>query len=303
MDVNEGNEYTPIGSYDNMSAKDLTGAEGVILRNQSYVSDIKLWEKWGLLKVAYTGIKNELNEVVALTGADIDVSIISKKTKEALIQSIFIGILALILGILASYYIAIKIIRPIETLKASALKIAAGNYGDKVLIQSPQELQELSVEFNHMSNQLASTMNKKYDMSTTEKNKNLPKTQSKKTELRNVSIEIEGLKESKYVVGFVEIANTIAIYAIEPELNSILEINKKRIMMNTLLEKALISNKLSKLSKIFDFTDLFIIDTNNLKLVKNICQDDETTIQNTHQTQRISIKNTTISITKKEKNL
>lgn len=300
MDVNEGNEYTPIGSYDNMSTKDLTGAEDVILRNETYVSGIKLWEKWGLLKVAYAGIKNKSDQIVAVTGADIDVSIITKKTKEALVQSIFIGILALIIGLLASYYIAMKIIRPIETLKASALKIAAGNYGDNILIQSPKELQELSIEFNHMSRELASTVNNEYDTFMTSNKEN----DLKFNEFfgsNDSSIQITGMKESKYLVGVVAIANTVCIYAMDKEFNSVLEVYNKRIMLNTLLEKSIMINSLLEFSNIFKFTDLFVIDRENLKIINNICQDTITQIDNINQTKEIIIKDITISITKKDK--
>ncbi len=154
FDVNEGNEYTPIGSYDSMDDDDLRGAENVMLRDDSYIGDVKLWEKWGLLKVAYAGIKNKDGKVVAVTGTDVDISIIKEKTHEATVHSITIGIFALVLSILAFYYIAIKIIEPINILKLSALKIAAGKYDEKVEIKSPLELTELSSDFNYMSDQL-----------------------------------------------------------------------------------------------------------------------------------------------------
>ncbi len=156
IDVNEGSDYTPIGSYDTMDTNNLAGAESVMLRNKTYVSGIKFWKNWGLLKVAYAGIKDKYGKVVAVTGTDINVDIITQKTKKALIQSILIGILALIVGILASYHIAMKIIRPIELLKASALKIAAGNYGEDISINAPKELYELSIDFNQMSSKLQS---------------------------------------------------------------------------------------------------------------------------------------------------
>ncbi|CAA6806406.1 MAG: Unknown protein [uncultured Sulfurovum sp.] len=303
MDVNEGNEYTPIGSYDNMSTKDLTGAENVILRNETYVSDIKLWKKWGLLKVAYAGIKNKSNEVVAVTGADIDVSIISKKTKEALILSILIGILALIIGILASYFIAMKIIRPIETLKTSALKIAAGNYGDNVLIQSPKELQELSIEFNQMSSELASTVNNnEYEtLETSNENHNAKRKLSELFIKNDTDLQITGLRESHHLVGLVEYENTVYIYAIDEVCHSLLEVYKKRVIINTLLEKAILSNTLLDLSHAFKFTNLFSIDKENLKIINNLYQNFLIPIKENEQSKTIVIKDIKILITKKEK--
>ncbi len=154
FDVHEGNEYTPIGSEDVMDEEDILGAENVILRGKIYISKIKKWEQWGLLKVSFAPIMNSNGEVKGIAGADVNMEIIREKTREALIHSIIIGVIALIIGIVASYFIAKKIIEPITKLKYGALKIAAGRYGDKVFINAPKELEDLSNEFNNMSEEL-----------------------------------------------------------------------------------------------------------------------------------------------------
>ncbi len=191
FDVNEGNEYTPIGSYDFMDHEDLLGAEDVMLRDKSYIGDVKLWEKWGLLKVAYAGIKNKEGKVVAVAGTDIDITIIKAKTHKALIYSITIGLIALVLTVLASYYIAIKIIKPIEKLKTSALKIAAGKYDEKVLIESPSELSTLSNEFNYMSDQLTNKIKNFKSYSIEVKNRKLSQILCTKLENLNQSKTLE----------------------------------------------------------------------------------------------------------------
>lgn len=158
LDVHEGNEYTPIGSEDEMDKEDLLGAENVMFRNEIYVSKVKEWEQWGLLKVSFAPILNADGDVKAIAGADINMGIIRKKTKEALFQSIAVGIIALIISFIAAFRISKKIIEPIRKLKYSALRIAAGRYGDKVLVQNPKELNELSTTFNAMDEELKDTI-------------------------------------------------------------------------------------------------------------------------------------------------
>ncbi|MFK5975541.1 MAG: HAMP domain-containing protein, partial [Sulfurovum sp.] len=263
IDVNEGSDYDPIGSYDDMKPKELTGAESVMLRNQTYVSGLRTWDKWGLLKVAYAGIKDKYGKVVAVTGTDIDVSIITQKTKEALIQSILIGVLALIMGILASYYIAMKIIRPIELLKASALKIAAGNYGDNILIHSPKELKELSIDFNQMSSELQSTVNANSEFNSTslEKESLCNKRLSKLFEIKNRYIKIDGMLESKNLIGIIENGNHLYIYSIDEVFSSSLEAGKRRIIINDILQRFISADSISEFNKLFNPKKFLVIDT------------------------------------------
>jgi methyl-accepting chemotaxis protein len=268
IDVNEGSEYTPIGSYDVMDADDLLGAENVILRDKTYVSEIKLWEKWGLLKVAYAGIKDSNSNVVAVTGTDVDISIINTKTKNALIQSIIIGILALIIGIFASYYVAIKMINPIQKLKYSALKIAAGNYGDNIFIKSPKELNALSVEFNYMSNELKTTLENFSDYSSSVQAEGVSKELQKRLYqlscIDDERIKIEGLKESTNVVGIVKKYDIYYVYALDETYDTIVDASQKRVVINDLLKRFLESSSEVEFIDIVKPSEFIILDMNSL---------------------------------------
>ena len=158
LDVSEGNEYTPIGSEDEMDKEAIIGAENVMLRKEVFVSKVQEWEQWGLLKVSFAPILNKDGEVKAIAGADVDMGIIREKTKEALMQSSIAGIVFLIISIIAAFSISKKIIEPIRKLKFSALRIAAGRHDEKVSIEKPQELSELSNTFNSMGNKLKDTV-------------------------------------------------------------------------------------------------------------------------------------------------
>lgn len=201
FDVNEGGEYNPIGSYDEMDRDDLLGAESVILRDETYEGEIKNWEKWGLLKVAYAGVLDKEGKVSAVVGTDVDITIIKAKTKEALIQSVIIGIFAMIITILAAYGVARKIIMPIEKLKFTALKIAAGKYGEEIYIKSPKELNELSKEFNLMSEELEYTVGNFFKYSKDIQNNSISK------ELHKKLIEYNAFEDKTLALTFLKASN------------------------------------------------------------------------------------------------
>ena len=301
IDVNEGGDYSPTGSYDTMDEDDILGAENIMLRDKTYVSDVKLWEKWGLLKVAYAGIKDKNGKVVAITGADVDVSIINIKTRDALIQSIIIGILALIIGIYASYYIAVKIIRPIEVLKYSALKIAAGNYGDNISINSPQELHKLSTDFNNMSNELKSTIANfgeyKLDDDSNDLTLQLQDRLNQSLVVNNRYIKIFGLEESKNIVGIIKNRSSYYIYSLDEALDTTLNATKKRAVINNILTQLLKGNHTDKFIKIFNPT--LFLEINRDSKIEDILTKDITDIGKSKDIEfldiKISIRNERIS--------
>jgi len=235
LDVSIGNEYTPIGSEDIMSREDIIGAEDVMLRGKVYVSKIKKWQKWGLLKVSFAPIYNKKGEIKAIAGADINMDIIKKKRREALIKSIVISILFLIIGVIASYTIAKNIIEPISKLKYSTLKVAAGKYGDKIFIKSPKELNELSNEFNYMSQELK---NKMIDLNQYDKKSKLQRVklellkklnENRKTTLVN-KISITLLKKDNIFYDYIEVENRLYFWLANKEIDLVLQSILKEIL-------------------------------------------------------------------------
>lgn len=265
FDVNEGNEYTPIGSYDSMDRDDLLGAEDVLLRDKSYIGEVKLWDKWGLLKVAYAGIKNKEGKIVAVAGTDIDISIIKAKTHEALIHSITIGIVALVLSILAFYYIAIKILKPITVLKTSALKIAAGKYDEKVEIKSPLELTELSTDFNNMSDQLTNRIKNFKQYGAEVKDKKLNKKLFKKlfliSHVQNVKITVEDLENAINPHGIISFNNKYYAWVAKEKFDTPLEMCQKSAIMADALKHLLKENESTDIfMDVFELEQFICID-------------------------------------------
>jgi HAMP domain-containing protein len=154
LDATEGEEHTPIGFVEHLTAEEFSGIERVNTTGQVYLSGIKPWEEWGLLKVAYAPILNRTGQVVAMAGADVNISIITQKTRVALFRVMGVGVGSLLVGVGASIYIARRLTQPIESVKTMALKIAAGQYGQQIDIQTPQEIAALVQSFNHMSRAL-----------------------------------------------------------------------------------------------------------------------------------------------------
>jgi len=265
FDVNEGNEYTPIGSYDFMDHEDLMGAEDVMLRDKSYIGDVKLWEKWGLLKVAYAGIKDKEGKVVAVAGTDIDITIIKEKTHKALIYSITIGLIALVLTVLASYYIAIKIIKPIEKLKTSALKIAAGKYDEKVIIQSPSELSTLSDEFNYMSEQLTNKLKNFKTYSIEVKERKLSQVLCKKLEGlsqdKKLNIKFDTSNTDNNAKAIIMIGEVYYIFCSEENFNSDIEKSQQiAIMSDVLIRTVKFNESLYTFMEIFSLQSFVTVD-------------------------------------------
>jgi len=284
FDVNEGNEYTPIGSYDFMDHEDLLGAEDVMLRDKSYIGDVKLWEKWGLLKVAYAGIKNKEGKVVAVAGTDIDITIIKAKTHKALIYSITIGLIALVLTVLASYYIAIKIIKPIEKLKTSALKIAAGKYDEKVLIESPRELSTLSNEFNYMSDQLTNKIKNFKSYSIEVKNRKLSQILCTKLENLNASksleVKFDEVIEDKKVKAILLINDVYYIFCSKELISSKVEKSQQIALMTDILSRFIKQGEsMSTFSGMFDLESFSSINMGE-KIVHNFLVNSKQSFRN-----------------------
>lgn len=154
IDIHDGNEYAPIGTEDTLDAKDFRDALSVLYQGNVVISDIRQFEEWGLLKAGYAPIFNEDGTAAAIAGTDIDITIIRDKTREAMIWVGLSGAIALILGAGAALAIARRISRPVSLLKAGALKVAAGHFGEKVVVERPTELVALSGSFNEMSGDL-----------------------------------------------------------------------------------------------------------------------------------------------------
>lgn len=63
-------------------------------------------------------------------------------------------LVGLALAVLASLYVARRMVKPIEAIRAGAAQIAHGNLGERIDVKTGDELQVLASEFNNMAHQL-----------------------------------------------------------------------------------------------------------------------------------------------------
>jgi len=156
IDANLDENHTAIGYVDSTQAEDQL--RDVLFKGNVYLTDIKDWEEWGLIKSGNAPIRNSNREIKAIAGADVNVTIIQAKTRMAMLKVALVAILALALSGFISLLISKRIIRPIEQLKEIALGIAAGRFGKQIEIGEPLELADLSTSFNTMSLSLKETI-------------------------------------------------------------------------------------------------------------------------------------------------
>jgi HAMP domain-containing protein len=152
LDANQDDEHSAIGDDDPDPADDAT--VDVQLKGAVHQSEIIAWQDWGLLKSGFAPLYYRDGRVAGMTGADVNVSIIEQKTRVALLRVLFTGGFFIVFGSIVAVSIVRRLTRPLDQLKESALRVAAGHYGQEIQVKGPQELTQLSSLFNRMSHSL-----------------------------------------------------------------------------------------------------------------------------------------------------
>ncbi len=112
------------------------------------------------LMTGYAPILDSQGKVVALVGADLSLDLMDARLKKAISIILLTAGLAIFFVIFTVYFNAERISKPIEKLKNSALAIAAGEYDEKIEIDRPKEIYELSNAFLTMRECLKETINR-----------------------------------------------------------------------------------------------------------------------------------------------
>ncbi|HYC02385.1 MAG TPA: HAMP domain-containing protein [Azospirillaceae bacterium] len=151
FDSNTDENHTLPGYADKLPEDDAANIHRAAADKTIYVSGIKQWELWGLLKSGYAPVLDGDGDVVALAGAEHDITSIQQKTRIALVNVGMAGALALIASIAIAVAVAGKLAEPIRRLTLASFQVAAGRYGHQVAAQGPKELLQLATTFNTMS--------------------------------------------------------------------------------------------------------------------------------------------------------
>lgn len=158
LDATRGDEHSPIGSPDQLPQSQIAGAEAVLRDGTVYISGVQRWDAWGLLKSAFAPIRTSSGEIVAMSGADIDIGVIEAKTRRALLQVLLAGSLALAVGVLLALALAHRMATVLGAVREGALRMASGDFDTQLTSPGTHELARLTGAFNEMSQALRHTL-------------------------------------------------------------------------------------------------------------------------------------------------
>jgi two-component system, NtrC family, nitrogen regulation sensor histidine kinase NtrY len=99
-----------------------------------------------------TGPDNELLAVLLVGSSRRDLVLLERRIRRI---ALYVGCIALLLGILLSWWAAARMTRPIGKLVAGARAVAGGDWNARVAIRSHDEIGSLARAFNGMTGQLA----------------------------------------------------------------------------------------------------------------------------------------------------
>lgn len=151
LDGSTGDSHSLPGYLDSVPEADIDAVVRAQVEGTPFVSGIRQWDAWGLVKVSAAPIRNRAGEVVALAGADVDIGVIRSKTRNALFAVLGVGALLLLVSGLVSLWVAQSITRPLRDIKNAALRIAAGQYGARLASTSADEIGRLAGSLDRLS--------------------------------------------------------------------------------------------------------------------------------------------------------
>lgn len=158
LDATEGDGHSHIGDEDPLPAADAAGVRAILRTGEVYLSGMQAWEQWGILKSAYAPIRDPADGHPAVVGADIDISIITTKTGNALARVGAVGVGILFVGHLVTLSLSRRLAAPLAEVKDGALRVAAGELGYRLPPEPIEEFDQLATCFNEMSSALQSAV-------------------------------------------------------------------------------------------------------------------------------------------------
>ena len=158
LDATEGEEHSPLGAEDELTAETLEGLKHTMAGGPIYVSPIEYQEQWGLLKTAVAPVYGEGGRITATAGADVNISLIEVATQNALFASALIGVASLVASAMVTLLIVRWVAVPIEGLKADALRIAAGDRAPPAERAAPREVGRLRAALTERAAALTAAM-------------------------------------------------------------------------------------------------------------------------------------------------
>jgi HAMP domain-containing protein len=156
LDGSEGDDHTPPGYEDIIPEDTLEELQAAQGQGRGFISDIRQWEAWGLIKLAAEPILASDGRVVALAGADVDIGVIRGKTRIALFAVLGVGVGLLLLAAWVSLRVSRSLTRPLREIKDGALRIAAGYFSQPPQARGRDEIAGLARSLSALGARLQS---------------------------------------------------------------------------------------------------------------------------------------------------
>jgi hypothetical protein len=154
-DASVDDDFTHIGYIDDeLLLDDFIAATEVLMTSKPYVSPIKEWGQWGLVKIGFAPIYSMEGRGGAIMGADQNVASISEVSREALVILTLNSFVFLLFGATASWFIVRSLTAPLLAMKDNVLSIAAGFLDRNVEDPSLKDLRPLASLFSEAGDNL-----------------------------------------------------------------------------------------------------------------------------------------------------
>ena len=144
-------DFCPPGTMDVIDPADYDALTKSVYHGGTYISDFQFWERWGYLKSAYAPIFSDTGEVIAMTGVDLSAQAVDVETRKATYAAFILGAIFILFSGSVSAWIALRLTSPIDSMKHSALLIAASQYQRRMPEQGITELKHLMERFNRLA--------------------------------------------------------------------------------------------------------------------------------------------------------
>lgn len=150
LDANTDENHSPPGTTDSLPEGDARNILSVLDTGQPYITDIQQWEQWGLIKTAFVPLPSQGRRADAMAGADVDISVINRKLRVALVSAGLIGAVSLLVALGVAVVAARRIAGPLAGMKLAGFRLAAGETSVSVPPRGARELADLAHAFNDM---------------------------------------------------------------------------------------------------------------------------------------------------------
>ncbi len=158
VDGTVGEGHSEFGAMDTVPDEDWNIALRVLHDGALEQTAIRRWEQWGLLKCGWAPMYGKDGVIKAMAGADVEITVIRKKTYVALLETLGVGVLTLALAGAVSVRVARKLTRPLGEVREASLRIASGNYGLRCTVDRPREMRALAQALNGLAEMMQTTI-------------------------------------------------------------------------------------------------------------------------------------------------